>query len=252
MSPQNWLCRSERNPALDIQAPISPLVHINGDNAYSPQIPDTKLTVTSKVQFLQLQHVFRQNPTNTIPHTSDDTRCLLNLLNFLLTQLNTSLAAPKANQIFHAANKKKFHCCVVKKKFRYSFVLPKKYHHHHIALVARISLTLSRHSSLSFIALDRSSGQHPVSSHSCWMYVRADRPAFARPCVGVHKSTSLMSSSLLLQRCPACLARLTWIVFVIGDRGPYSWCLVGCCRQDLFKIARSILVSRNAITLRKI
>ena len=58
------------------------------------------------------------------------------------------------------------------------------HHHHHIALVARISLTLSRHSSLSFIALGRSSGQHPVSSHSCWMYVRAGRPAFARPCVG--------------------------------------------------------------------
>ena len=72
-------------------------------------------------------------------------------------------------------------------------------------LVARISLTLSRHSSLSFIALGRSSGQHPVSSHSCWMYVRAGRPAFARPCVGIHKSTSLMSSSLLLQQCPACL-----------------------------------------------
>ena len=31
-------------------------------------------------------------------------------------------------------------------------------------------------SSLSFIALGRSSGQHPVSSHSCWMYVRAGRP----------------------------------------------------------------------------
>ena len=89
-------------------------------------------------------------------------------------------------------------------------------HHHHVALVARISLTLSRHSSLSFIALGWSSGQHPVSSHSCWMYVRAGRPAFARPCVGVHKSTSLMSSSLLLQPCPACLVRLTWIVFVIG------------------------------------
>ena len=118
----------------------------------------------------------------------------------------------------------------------------RNHHHHHIALVARISLTLSRHSSLSFIALGRSSGQHPVSSHSCWMYVRAGRPAFARPCVGVHKSTSLMSSSLLLQQCPACLARLTWIVFMIGGRWPYSWCLVGCCRQDLFKIARSILV----------
>ena len=107
------------------------------------------------------------------------------------------------------------------------------HHHHHAALVARISL--SRHSSLSFIALGRSSGQHPVSSHSFWMYVRAGRPAFAR-------STSFMSSSLLLQQCPACLVRLTWMVLVIGGRWPYSWCLVGCCRQDLFKIARSILV----------
>ena len=108
------------------------------------------------------------------------------------------------------------------------------YHHHHIVLAAWISLTLSRHSSLSFIALGRSSGQQPVSSHSCWMYVRAGLPAFARPCVGIYKSTSLMSSSLLLQQCPACLVRLTWIVFVIGGRWPYSWCLVGCCCQDLF------------------
>ena len=121
-------------------------------------------------------------------------------------------------------------------------ILKYHHHHHHVLLVARISLTLSRHSSLSFIASGKSSGQHPVSSHSYWMYVRAGRPDFARPCVGVHKSTSLMSSSLLLQQCPACLARLTWIVFVIGGRWPYSWCLVGCCRQDLFKIARSILV----------
>ena len=64
---------------------------------------------------------------------------------------------------------------------------------------------------LTFIASGRSSGLHPVSSHSCWMYVRAGRPAFARPYVGVHRSTSLMSSSLLLQQCPACLVRLTWI-----------------------------------------
>ena len=113
------------------------------------------------------------------------------------------------------------------------------YHHHHVVLVARISLTLSRYISLSFIASSRSSRQHPVSSHSCWLYVRAGRPAFARPCVGFHKSTSLMISSLLLQQCPACLVRLTWIVFLIGGRWPYSWCLVGCCRQDLFKIAKN-------------
>ena len=74
------------------------------------------------------------------------------------------------------------------------------------------------------------------------MYVRAGRPAFDRSNVGVYKSTSLMSSSLLLQQCPACLVRLAWIVFVMGGRWPYCWCLVGCCLQDLFNIGRSILV----------
>ena len=29
----------------------------------------------------------------------------------------------------------------------------------------------------------------------------------------------------------------------MGGRWPYSWGFVGCCYQDLFKIARSILVS---------
>ena len=113
--------------------------------------------------------------------------------------------------------------------------------HHHVVPLARISLTLSRLFSLSFIDSGRCSGLHPISSHSCWMYVRAGHPAFARPYVGVHRSTSLMSSSVILQQCPACLVRLIWIVFVMGSRWPYSWYLVGCCRQDLFNIARSIL-----------
>ena len=38
-------------------------------------------------------------------------------------------------------------------------------------------MTLSRHFSLSFIASGRSSGLHPVSSHSRCMYVRAGSPA---------------------------------------------------------------------------
>ena len=58
--------------------------------------------------------------------------------------------------------------------------------------LAQISLTLPRHFSLSFIASGWSSGIHPISSNSCWMYVRAGRPAFARPSVGVHRSTSLV------------------------------------------------------------
>ena len=108
---------------------------------------------------------------------------------------------------------------------------------------ARISLTLSCHFSLLFIAPGRSSGLHLVSSLSCCMYVRAGRPAFAWPYAGVHRSTSLMSSSLLLQQCPACLVLLTCKVFVRGGKWPYSWCLVGCCLQDLFNIALNILVS---------
>ena len=123
-----------------------------------------------------------------------------------------------------------------------SLLLNIYHHHYHVVPHARISLTLTYHFSLSFIASGRSSGLHPVSSHSCWMYVRAGHPAFARPYVGVHRSTSLMSSSLLLQQWPACLVRLTWIVFVMGGRWPYSWCFVGCCLQDLFNIIRSILV----------
>ena len=102
---------------------------------------------------------------------------------------------------------------------------------------ARISLTLSRPFTLSFIASARSSGLHPVSSRSCCMYVRAGWPAFARPYEGVHRSTSLMSSSLLLQQCPACLVRLTLIVFVMGGRWPYSWCFVGCCLQEQLESA---------------
>ena len=94
--------------------------------------------------------------------------------------------------------------------------------------LAQISLTLSHHFSLLFIASGRSSGLHPVFSHSCCRYdVLAGCPAFARPYVGVHRSTSLMSLSLLLQQCPACLVCLTWIVFMMGGRWPYSWCFGG-------------------------
>ena len=109
--------------------------------------------------------------------------------------------------------------------YKHTYIHINIYHHHHHYVVpqAQISLILSRHFSLSFITSGRSSGLHPVSSHSCCMYILAGRPAFARPYVGVHRSTSLMSSFLLLQQCPACLVRLTCIVFVMGGRWPYSW-----------------------------
>ena len=53
---------------------------------------------------------------------------------------------------------------------------------------------------------------------------------------------SLMSLSLLLQQCPACMVRLTWIVYEMGGRWSYSCCFMECCLQDLFNSSRSILV----------
>ena len=108
---------------------------------------------------------------------------------------------------------------------------------------------LPRHFSLSFITSSRSSGLHPISSHSCYMYVRAGHPAFAWPYEGVHRSTSLMSWSLLLQQCPACLVHLAWIVFVMEGWWPYSWCLVGYCHQDLFNIAATLLCNCRLASL---
>ena len=109
-----------------------------------------------------------------------------------------------------------------------------KIYHHHVTPSARISLTLSRHPSQSSIPSCWCSGLHPVSAQKCCVQVVAGRPAFARPCERVHRSTSLMSSSLLLQH--------VWFVKV----GWFSWwsyscCFVGCCLQVLFNITRSIL-----------
>ena len=49
---------------------------------------------------------------------------------------------------------------------------------------------------------------------------------------------SLMNSPFLLQQCPACLVRLTWM----GGKWPYSCYFAGCCFQDFFTFARSNLV----------
>ena len=61
--------------AIDTLAINSPLGHFSGDNAYSPpkkyQTHETHGDIQSSF-----------TPTNTIPHTSNDMRCHLNLLNF--------------------------------------------------------------------------------------------------------------------------------------------------------------------------
>ena len=70
----------------------------------------------------------------------------------------------------------------------------------------------------------------------------SSHPAFARPCEGVHRSTSLMISYLLLQQCPECLIRLILIAFMMVGRWPYSCYFLGCCLEDLFNIAHIILM----------
>ena len=74
--------------------------------------------------------------------------------------------------------------------------------------------------SLSSIASGRLPGLHLLSAQGCCIKVQAGRSAFARPCERVHRGTSLMSSSLLLQQCSACLVRLTLRVFVMGGWWP--------------------------------
>ena len=110
------------------------------------------------------------------------------------------------------------------------------FHHHHVVPSAQISLTLSCHPSISSIVSGRSSRLHPVLT---LLYVGSSYSSCL--CLSMWGG-SLMSSSLLLQRCPACLVRLTWIVFMMGGKWPYSCWFVGCCLHDLFNIAHSILV----------
>ena len=97
-----------------------------------------------------------------------------------------------------------------------------------------ISLTLSRHSSLSSIAPGRSSSRHPVSIQSCCRYVLLGHPTLACPCEGVHKRMSLMISFLLLQQCYTCHVCLTGLVLEIGGWWPYNYWFVWCCFQNLF------------------
>ena len=59
-------------------------------------------------------------------------------------------------------------------------------------------------------------------------------PTLVCPCVGVHRRTSLVSSSFLPQQFPACLI---WMVCKMRGKWPYSCCFVRCCFQDIFNAA---------------
>ena len=99
MSPQNWLYRSERNPALDTLALNSPLGHFNGDQR-TPSLHQTdKNHGDSKTQSLTRPTTHAAISTFSTSHNSISSQ---------YSQPFTSLAAPKANPIFHAANKNLF------------------------------------------------------------------------------------------------------------------------------------------------
>ena len=138
------------------------------------------------------------------------------------------------------------------KKLNYFLFLKKIWHF----IITRLSSSSSSTRGTSTDIPDPLSQFLPIV-HRFWLVFRAtsrilteqqyERSSWS-PCFcsamwgGVHRWTSLTSSSLLLQQCLACLVRLTLIVFLMGGSWPYSCCFVGCCFQDLFNIARSILV----------
>ena len=102
--------------------------------------------------------------------------------------------------------------------------------------------SLSCHTSLSSIAPGRSFRLHLVFAQSWCKSVLSGWSTLTCPCAGVHKKMFLMSSSLLLQQCPACLVCLTWVVCKMGGKWPYSFCFVGRCFQDFFRTMCSTLV----------
>ena len=91
------------------------------------------------------------------------------------------------------------------------------------------SLTLSCHPSLSSITRGRSSRLHLVFAQSWYMKATTDQPTLAHLFVGVHKRTLLMSLSLLLKQCSACLILLTWMVYEMEGKWLCSCCFVECC-----------------------
>ena len=64
--------------------------------------------------------------------------------------------------------------------------------------------------------------------------ILAGRLTLARPSVELYKKTSRLSSSLLLQLCPACLVRITWMVLKMTGKWLYSHSFVRSCFKDMF------------------
>ena len=120
------------------------------------------------------------------------------------------------------------------------------HHHHHDVRLARISLTLSLHVSLSVIASGRSSALHPVSTHSCCMNVPACRPVFDWPYARVTKgfycvrgeleakqncnilTPTLMAITAFLSSSPGLLNRGGWGPSLSGSCSSFQHLLSNC------------------------
>ena len=103
-----------------------------------------------------------------------------------------------------------------------------------------LSVSLSRQSSLSYIVPERSSSR--VSVQTYCRYFILGCPTLVCPCEGVHRRTSLKISFLLIQLCLAYLVCHAWMLLEIGRMYLYKCTFVGCCFQELFNAAGSILV----------
>ena len=114
-------------------------------------------------------------------------------------------------------------------------------YHDQLILIARIPLTLSHHSSLSSIALGRSSNTSGVRTEL--MHVFATWPTLVCLCVEVHRKTSLMNLFLLLQQWQVNLVHLTWMACKMEGKWLHSCCFVGCWFQNFLKTAHSNLFS---------
>ena len=100
---------------------------------------------------------------------------------------------------------------------------------------------LSRYPSfLSALSLCKFLRQCPYTTDE-WKFLLVS-PKLEDPFVGIYGRTLLLLSLLFLHQYPACIACLIWLVGEMGGKWPYSNCFAGWCFQDLFKIARSILV----------
>ena len=114
--PQNWLCRCDAQLSSRHLALNSPLGHFNGDNAHSPQIPDTRnsrwlqSSIPPTATWLSLNYS-EHNPSHvrrhTLPsqtsqpsHKSISSPCRLYTHNLVYETCSTN-----TNYIFHAASK---------------------------------------------------------------------------------------------------------------------------------------------------